>query len=364
LTLKEDSMLRKLTTALACAAITAPAWADRSQGSVSAQAWDPANVSATADAQQSGPFGDIVLGPLQAGSGGHPFDPPQTSGAAATLSFTRPGSGDAAYHSFAAAYALAYTPVPYAKAGHTALALSGSLRIVPSDMARLFGLLPDDATVLFESHLLLEGNFIADTSSGGSQASAGVRLTRTLDAQTVGGALELLGQGGADPTLTSSGLLAGAAQARTYNALELALMFPGLNQHWSLGQARGASLLSLSDFNEVVTFTGHCPRVLGQCFLPPDYYETPLLFNIETWGELGLSEGAIAAADMRNTLSFGFTVLDTGGQATDIPVYFTLAAVPEPPVWWLALAGLFTWAVRRRLPQAAQRIRAASLPPA
>ena len=94
--------------------------------------------------------------------------------------------------------------------------------------------------------------------------------------------------------------------------------------------------------------------------MPPDYYETPVNFSIETWADVGTSEGAVAAADLRNTLHFGFTVLDSEGHATDIPVYFTLAAVPEPATGWMALGGLLSLAAWRR---AARRIQPAARPP-
>jgi len=61
---------------------------------------------------------------------------------------------------------------------------------------------------------------------------------------------------------------------------------------------------------------------------------------METWGDIGASQASVAAADLSDTLHFGFTVLDAAGQPTDIPLYLTLAAVPEPLTAAMLLQGL------------------------
>jgi len=137
-------------------------------------------------------------------------------------------------------------------------------------------------------------------------------------------------------------------------------MFPGVSLDWGGGEQRGATLLSIDTFAESIDFVGRCLDVA--CFGGISHYDAPPSFSIATWGKVGSSQSSVAAADFANTLHFDFSVLDASGQPTDIPVSFTLAAVPEPAAALLALAGLVPLPARWR--PAARRSRQAAAPPA
>jgi hypothetical protein len=347
--------MKCLPWVLLLATVATPALrAETSGGSVDARAWAPPLVSDADVAVQIGAFNGMSLRPLQATSAGHPWDPPATSGAQASLSFERPAYGDADYHSLAAAYAFSYTPFAYIRSARTEFQLSGWLKILPGDMQLLLGLLPPAALVSFQTDLLLEGLLLAESSTSGLQ------LSWTLDGHTLDGALELQSSAGGDPVPTASGLLADAADVnlRTFGEVELEGMFPGVNVDFGMHSARGAGLLSVDRRTDTLLFVANSNGPFGGG--PILWYETPLAFSMTTWADTGDTSSSVALVDLRDTLHFSFTVLDAQGQATTIPVYLDLQSVPEPGALWLGCAGgSLLWF---RLRRARQRTRAAAAP--
>lgn len=321
-----------------------PVWANFSEGHVEARAWAPRLAAADDFVEEHHEV--LNLRPMQAQSGQHPRDRAGSTGALATLSFSRPATGDATYRSFAGAFG-EYASAVYDKGARTRFVLEGELWIVLYGAPLFSGvLLGPTHDFRFQVVSSLTGQLVA-TSLGGGVARAGVDMQWDVGGNQRSGSVELRSGYWSAPTIQAQGLFADASDLnrRQWTGAELATMY-GLQHRdsvlFSEARGQGASLASVDVLDLQASF--HQVGVASNNY----GYAAPVRMVIETWAELGTAEWAFAAADLRNTLHLGFTLLDDNGLPSALPLQFVPSPVPEPQRQALLLLGLVACAAAAR----------------